>query len=163
MNAANPSSALVANASDLSEGLNQRVSAQLQTRLGSSKYYDAKEIARIEACQSALFPSEFSIDEQGYERLRVLCTLSQCGLVEAHSIKSHRPYIGPVIVRVKRFAWKMIKAQLESSFSGIQEFCRLEDRRHRLQDSHAKLLYSHSELQQETEQLKRQIQQLSSK
>ncbi len=157
MNAANPSSALVANASDLSEGLNQRVSAQLQTRLGSSKYYDAKEIARIEACQSALFPSEFSIDEQGYERLRVLCTLSQCGLVEAHSIKSHRPYIGPVIVRVKRFAWKMIKAQLESSFSGIQEFCSW------MVHSHAKLLYSHSELQQETEQLKRQIQQLSSK
>ena len=96
--------------------------SRLTQRLEQDQEYSRDEIARVSACSPKICDNEFALKADEYERLRVLCILSQCALADSSKINSHRKIIGPIIVRAKRILWKIISSQLENTFSGIQEF-----------------------------------------
>ena len=49
--------------------------------------------------------------------------LSQVELKPARQIKSHRRFIGPVIVGVKKLIYPLIKLHLKDVFQGLEEYC----------------------------------------
>lgn len=95
---------------------------RVEERLKENEEYCVEEIQRVSAKSPRLCSTDFNLQSEDYERLRVLCILSQCALANASSISSHRRFIGPLIVKTKQILWKITSSQLEDSFSGIQEF-----------------------------------------
>ena len=106
----------------LPQDFEQSLRARLLQRLEQDPEYSSDEIARVSDCSPKICDREFALKKDEYERLRVLCILSQCTMSDSSKINSHRKFIGPIIVKAKRILWKIISSQLENTFSGIQEF-----------------------------------------
>jgi hypothetical protein len=107
----------------LDNDIEAQIAQRLQQRLANDKEYSRAEIEAVTNRNHRLTDSSFELAQDDYERLRVLCILSQCALVDVSKISSHRPIVGKCIVAAKRVLWRIISSQLEKTFSGIQEFC----------------------------------------
>jgi hypothetical protein len=136
--------ALLRNNHPRCEELQQRAEAALGERLNGRTHYEQREIAKIEQLDKGLFPKNFEISSETEEMLRVLCTFSRCELRPAREIRSHRPYIGPLIVFLKRLSWPLIRFHLKDTFESLQFFS-------------AKLVQSHAEQMYKLEVLKQEL------
>lgn len=104
------------------EDLQQRVLDSLRLRLGGDSHYTVEEIQKVSQLKSSLFPKDFVLDEENTDRLRLLSILSQSALPGEEKIRSHRPYLGPVIVFLKRIFWRILKGHLHGSFEALEQF-----------------------------------------
>ena len=125
-------SPLVVNAPgiDLAE-LNRSLEETLRARVTASEEYTWSETKDIAALQRTLFPKCFEVESAPLERLRVLARLYRCEIQPPHAINSHRKFIGPLIVAVKKMVWPLINLHMEPCLDQLQEF-------------HSHLLYSHA-------------------
>ena len=103
-------------------GLEQQISSTLTARLNQNQLYNLSEVDQIASYPFRLFPTDFELTEDETTKMRALCTLSQCQLRPATSITSHRRFIGPVIVFIKKLSWPFIKLHLKETLAGIQGF-----------------------------------------
>jgi hypothetical protein len=104
----------------------------LASRVAASDDFSEEEIEQISALDRSLFLNDFQISEETQETFRVLCSFSRCELKPSRSITSHRPFVGPVIVFLKRLSWPIIRFHLKEPFESMQLF------NSRLVASHAK-------------------------
>lgn len=102
--------------------LETRAKSALEQRLNSAHNYTAQEIAEVGSLERKLFPS-CVIDKETTEVFRRLCVLSNIKLVPSSEIRSHRKFIGPVIVAVKKLSYPMIRVHLKGIFEALEEFC----------------------------------------
>lgn len=102
--------------------LEHTVQDNLKLRLKNSPYYYHQEINDIEEKSTSLFPKDFSIPQDICNRLRALCSLSQTNIKNCQTVKSHRKYLGPLIVFLKKLVLKLLQAQLNDTFKGIEQF-----------------------------------------
>ena len=124
--------------------LNDRVEKNLEMRLQSRSDLTASEIEKVAELDKSLFPGEFEISEEARESLRVLCSYSRCELRSGRDIRSHRRFVGPVIVFLKRLSWPLIRFHLKDTFESMQLF-------------HSWVVYSHARQVVELEQLKHRL------
>ncbi|MFN8392676.1 MAG: hypothetical protein U0136_20460 [Bdellovibrionota bacterium] len=123
---------LLQNNNPLSQDVEKRALAALQTRLAAGNDLTAEEVEKLSKLSKSLFPHDFSISEETQETFRVLCSFSRCELKPSRSITSHRRFIGPLIVFFKRLSWPLIRFHLKEPFESMQYF------NSRLIESHAK-------------------------
>ncbi len=102
--------------------LQGEIQAQLDARLrGNPRHYNTSEIQAIALTETHLFPTGFQLTESETEEFRALCNFSQVSLRPAR-ITSHRKYLGPIIVFLKRCSWPLLQVHLKNVFAGVQEF-----------------------------------------
>ncbi len=118
----NSKNQIISNTDPSLSTLEQRAITQLESRLASNRHYTSSEVVEIEELDRRLIPTDIDIDEGTTKKLRALCKLSQCELKPAREITSHRPFIGPIIVAIKKLSWPLIKIHLKEAFAGQQEF-----------------------------------------
>ncbi|MCC6933634.1 MAG: hypothetical protein IT292_10340 [Deltaproteobacteria bacterium] len=99
--------------------LNNIVQESLSHRLQANANYQQEEITKLTNKSARLFPKDFAIDEELCNQLRSLCQLSQVSLKPSNKITSHRKFIGPLIVALKKMTYPLIKVHLDDSFKGI--------------------------------------------
>lgn len=102
--------------------LEERVRQALERRQRDSVEYPTEEIDHITALDRRLFTGGFELDEELTTRFRALSALSRCELRPIHQIKSHRPLLGPLIVRLKRLVFPLVAVHFKESFKSLQEF-----------------------------------------
>ncbi len=120
--------------------LESRVNTALEERLVRDSHYTEKEIKKVSTLSKKLFPEGKEVDFQTCEDLRALAKLSQFELKPARSITSHRKFIGPLIVFLKRLTWPLVKIHLKESYAGQQEFnCRVVEAVSRLKNEDKQL------------------------
>lgn len=104
------------------EQLENNIKDALQRRLATTDNYSVEEINRLSQKSCRLFPNDFAIDETLCNELRAMCQLSQVSLRPAPKITSHRRFIGPLIVAIKKMTYPFIKIHLEHTINGVAEF-----------------------------------------
>lgn len=104
------------------ESIAERVEKSLHSRLSAKAEYNDKEIKQVTKLSRSLFPRDFRVSDDAIDTLRVLCSYSRCELKPARAIQSHRPFIGPLIVFLKRISWPFIRFHLKETFDSIQLF-----------------------------------------
>ena len=104
------------------ESISSRVETALQKRTTDNAEYNDKEIEQVTRLNRSLFPRDFRVSDDAIDTLRVLCSYSRCELKPARAIQSHRPFIGPLIVFLKRISWPFIRFHLKETFDSIQLF-----------------------------------------
>lgn len=102
--------------------LNSLVAENLKGRLSSHSSYSAQEIADIAELDPSLFPDGFELDTEATKDFRLLCGLSKTGLRLPHQISSHRKFIGPLIVFLKRISMPLVSFYMKETLQGIQDF-----------------------------------------
>lgn len=102
--------------------LMQKITIRLDCRIKNNANYSTLEISEISTKNSALCPSNFEISDKARELLRVLIMLSRCELKLAKHIRSHRKFIGPLIVFFKKLTWPLVHFHLKDTFESIQQF-----------------------------------------
>lgn len=126
------------------ENVESSVLEALKTRIQTQADLTADEIRKVSALDKSLFPKTMEIPEEATESLRLLCTWSRCELRPAREIQSHRRFIGPVIVFLKRVSWPFIRFHLKDTFESMELF-------------HSKLIYAHARQVFEIEQMKKNL------
>lgn len=79
------------------------------------------EQSRVAKLSTALASDSFVASPERLELLRGLCQIYSAG-IRAEKISSHRKFIGPVIVYVKRIVFRVISALLGPTFSFQRDF-----------------------------------------
>ena len=102
--------------------LEQRAAAALAARTCNNPHYTTAEIAQLEQLNSSVLPRGFELSLDDTETLRALAKFSQTTLRPAAEIRSHRPYIGRLIVALKRLSWPLVQLHLKDTIAGIREF-----------------------------------------
>lgn len=88
----------------------------------------AHEVETVSNLARPLFPPGFLLPESARESMQLLCRLSQTQLRPASAITSHRRFLGPVIVFVKRLSWPLIQIHLKETFSSFHDLhCQMVD------------------------------------
>ncbi len=127
-----------------SNSLEQRALGRLEKRLREQPELTASEIVKVAELDKSLFPKDFEISEEARESLRVLCSYSRCELRSGRDIRSHRRFIGPAIVFLKRLSWPLIRFHLKDTFESMQLF-------------HSWVVYSHARQVVELEKLRAEL------
>lgn len=70
--------------------------------------YSADDVAYVEKMTLGLMERSLTVSDKRLEKLRTLCQLWDVDLREKE-ISSHRPFIGPVIVKAKRILFRLLK------------------------------------------------------
>ncbi|MFN4894492.1 MAG: hypothetical protein ACK5GN_12805 [Pseudomonadota bacterium] len=81
----------------------------------------ANEVERLAKLSTAISSGAFVVTAERLELLRGLCHLYSAG-IRAEKITSHRPYIGPIIVRTKKAIFRVLSALLGPSFQFQRDF-----------------------------------------
>lgn len=102
--------------------LENEISSALAKRLQGNGHFNSSEISEISEYPFRLFPKGFALTAQETTKMRALAALSQCQLKPAATITSHRRFIGPCIVFIKKLSWPFIKLHLKDTLAGIQGF-----------------------------------------
>jgi hypothetical protein len=82
----------------------------------------------LEECQSVrerstqLVPTGFELGARDSELLRALAVFSNTELRPPAQITSHRRFIGPIIVFIKKLSWPLVQLHLKETVIGIREF-----------------------------------------
>ncbi|MCC6953211.1 MAG: hypothetical protein IT290_03755 [Deltaproteobacteria bacterium] len=109
------------------DALGERLRSSLARRIQESQSahgasYTREEVEDISEVSTALFPKGLELSDKETEDFRALCSFSQVTLKPAREIRSHRKYIGKVIVAVKRATWPFIAFHMKDTMRGVQEF-----------------------------------------
>ena len=102
--------------------LERDITETLKKRIESNASYDVDEVESITGKAHSLFPDWYVLDADTAKYMRALGALSQAQLRPARMIRSHRKFIGPLVVFLKRATWPLVKFHLTDSFKGIEEF-----------------------------------------
>lgn len=102
--------------------LEMEISSALAQRLQGNGHFNSSEISEISEYPFRLFPKGFVLTANETTKMRAMATLSQCQLKPAAAITSHRRFIGPCIVFIKKLSWPFIKLHLKDTLAGIQGF-----------------------------------------
>ncbi len=124
--------------------LEKRLHSAGENRLQSRIHLSRAEVSEVSELDKSLFPKTMEIPPQATETLRLLCTWSRCELRPARAIRSHRPFIGPAIVFLKRLSWPFIRFHLKDTFESMELF-------------HSRLVYAYASQLVEIEQLKKRL------
>jgi hypothetical protein len=101
---------------ELQSALSQRVAA-----LASHGSMPANEQSRVAELSTAIAKGAFVVSPQRLELLRGLCHLYSAG-IRSEKITSHRRFLGPLIVFVKRAFFRVLSALLGPSFQFQRDF-----------------------------------------
>jgi len=104
-----------------SQEVSKAVKNSLKERFASSSDYNPEEVKTVSESKHSFFPEGFEIEREFSDEIRALCSASQFQKRKI-KISSHRKYIGPVIVFVKKIIWKFLDSQLSSKFKEIEKF-----------------------------------------
>lgn len=104
------------------EKIETAIAQSLKERIESDVSYDVDEIESITKRSHSLFPADYRLDSETAKYMRALSALSQAELRPSRAIRSHRKFIGPLVVFLKRATWPLVKFHLTDSFKGIEEF-----------------------------------------
>lgn len=121
------------------EELEKNLVNKLENRLSSSNHYTKKETLDIESFNHKLFPKDYVLSSSDSEQLRRLSALSRVALVPPSQIKSHRPYIGWLVVLVKKATWPLVAFHLKDTLKAMEDFCAISV------ENHARLLVQKDE------------------
>lgn len=103
--------------------LEDRVTEALRTRLGASNgHYTIEEIEAVSRLKRTLFPPDFQLDQETSECFRTLVQFADVQLKPAQMIRSHRRFIGPLIVFIKKLTWPLIQIHLKDTINSAREF-----------------------------------------
>jgi hypothetical protein len=80
-------------------------------RINNGQFSD-HDVAYINALQVGTAKSAISLNGEQLEKLRQLCQLWDIAL-HPRQIESHRPFVGPVIVKVKRLVFRLLQVLLK--------------------------------------------------
>jgi len=100
----------------LQSTLSQRIGA-----LVSQGDMPANEQERVAGLSTAIAKGAFVVSPERLELLRGLCHLYSAG-IRSEKITSHRRFVGPVIVFVKRAFFRVLSALLGPSFQYQRDF-----------------------------------------
>ncbi len=101
-------------------GLAQALTQGVESRIASGKY-TRDEVRYLSTLERKLFPQDSELDEELLNRFRRLCLFSN---VELHiaQIRSHRKFIGPIIVAVKKLVFPILKLLLKDFLRQQRQF-----------------------------------------
>ncbi len=102
--------------------LDARAREALAERLEKRTNVNFEEIEEVSTLSRRLFPVGLELDFRTLERFRALASFSQFQLLPHTQITSHRRFLGPIIVALKRLSWPILQVHLRKSFEGQQEF-----------------------------------------
>jgi hypothetical protein len=105
-----------------SEDLEARVCAALDNRLRSLGHFSAQEIVDVTQKKRTVFPPGFALPSEITDEFRSLAKFAQLELRPAAAITSHRRFIGPLIVALKRLTWPLIALHLKDTVNAVREF-----------------------------------------
>jgi hypothetical protein len=91
--------------------------AQMQSQAGMP----TGEAVRVAGVSTAIATGSFTVTPERLELLRSLCHLYSAG-IRAEKISSHRPFIGPVIVFVKKAVFRVVSGLLGPTFRYQRDF-----------------------------------------
>src|SRR5690606_2278941 len=101
------------------DGVENRVREGLVARTHPGSELSISELEEVATLDTALFPKTLELAPETTETIRVLCALSRCQLRPAREIRSHRRFIGPIIVFLKRLSWPLIRFHLKDTFDSM--------------------------------------------
>ena len=107
---------------DLLRDLQQRSASELPQRTRNNPHFTEAEIAKVQSLRRSLFPKGFVLSKEATETFRALAKFAPVELRPAAEIRSHRRFVGPVIVFLKRLTWPFIKLHLKDTVAGLREF-----------------------------------------
>lgn len=102
--------------------LNQKIEANLNSRLKNQVNFDRLEIEKVSSLDCALFPKDFVLDQKRNEEYRILACSAQLELKPAREIRSHRKYLGKLIVLIKRASWPLVRIHLKDTVEHMRDF-----------------------------------------
>ena len=102
--------------------ISQAVNGNLRTRLHGPVDLSQEEIDNVAELYHPLVPKGAKLADKQLEELRALAVCSRCEMKALPTITSHRPFIGPIIVMMKRILWPFLRAQLRGTLNAQQEF-----------------------------------------
>jgi hypothetical protein len=101
--------------------LERSLSAKIEA-LTLSGAIPAGEVERVACVNTAITRRDaFVVTPERLELLRGLCHLYSAG-IRAEEIRSHRPWIGPIIVFIKKGIFRVISALLGPTFQYQRQF-----------------------------------------
>ena len=92
---------------DLENELNKRVRSRI-----SEGEYTLDNVCYIDKVDFSLVKGELNLSEKQLEKLRRLCQLWDIKLRPA-DISSHRPFIGPIIVTIKKLMFRLLSVLMK--------------------------------------------------
>jgi len=95
----------------------------LDKRLSISDNYTVNEIEEVSNRSERLFRDNFEISKEQTELFRVLASHAHVKL-HPRNITSHRKYIGPIIVGLKKVLFKLVGVILKDTFNTQEMFNR---------------------------------------
>lgn len=102
--------------------LDQKIEQALRSRLQNKPNFDSEEIAKVSSLDCSLFPKDFVLDQTRNEEYRILARSAQLELKPAREIRSHRKYLGKLIVLIKRASWPFIRIHLKDTVEHMRDF-----------------------------------------
>lgn len=102
--------------------LDKKIEENLNARLKSQANFDEEEIAKVSSLDCSLFPKDFLLDQTRNEEYRILARSAQLELKPACEIRSHRKYLGKLIVLVKRASWPFVRIHLKDTVEHMRDF-----------------------------------------
>lgn len=99
----------------------ERAEQALANRIKSYPELSKGEIEDVESVSRGLFPQGYRLSNEETERFRALCTFSQFEL-KPPIVRSHRRYLGPIIVFCKKIAWRILSSLLRDTFNSQRAF-----------------------------------------
>lgn len=99
----------------------QRALQALKQRLLENKDYSEQEIKEIELKQTSVFRPGYVLRKEQAEQFRALANLAQVSLKPGREIRSHRKYVGRLIVLAKRLSLPFVKFHIDPTLEGLNE------------------------------------------
>lgn len=102
-----------------------RINDKLKARCVGNAEYTADEVEKVSHLTKKLFRGDTPMPIEVEEQFRRLCRFTEMGLPVQFSISSHRKFVGPVIVFMKRCLLALLRPVLADTMTSIRSFCEL--------------------------------------
>lgn len=80
------------------------------------------EMCSVAALDHRIFPRGFPLTEDSTNTFRSLTFYSRIELMQPSNLRSHRPLIGPIIVRGKQILWAVLRVLLKEMIEHQKHF-----------------------------------------
>ena len=110
---------------DLRLDLETKVKSALRARLDAHESYSRDEVEKVGKRNFRLLPEGYRISEDEEETLRALASRYRVSIRPAHAIRSHRKFIGPVIVHAKKLIWRVLDFFIKGTLEHMEDFQRV--------------------------------------
>jgi hypothetical protein len=102
--------------------IEKRINDCFCARLKQNSDYRSEEISQVGQYSTRLFPRNFELEEDASDTLRFLAKLALTDLHPASDIQSHRRFLGPIIVWLKKLSWPFVRIHLKDTFAALREY-----------------------------------------